>query len=484
MPETPLYDKLAGSYDLLISWKRRLKRERPFFTRIFKEFRVRRILDTAAGTGMHAIAFHDWGYHVIGADISEKMVEKAGKNAGTRKIEFIQAGFTEPGKIGGMFDAVTCLGNSLPHVLTDEELERSLSSMYDLLLPGGVLIIHNNNYDRILGRGERFMPLAQSKEKGQDYLFLRFFDFHDDRLVFHVVTLTKRSGEWQMTEESTAQRALTCDLLTRKLREAGFVEMRIYGGYPDQPFSKTDSDNLIVVAQKPHTLVSRPTPEPVAAIDRIPVRENGEPLVEISNIQVRQQPVYARQTVAEMLRKAQSMLPEGYKFLVKTAYRSLEFQTMMYERHYKQVAAKHPEWSVSQIRREVNKFLAPPDAKHPPGHTTGGAVDLTILGPDGRELDMTSTIKPVESHMASFPTYSKLITPRAAKNRQMLVNIMLNAGFSNYPGEWWHYSYGESAWALRTGAPYAVYGAAAGEQFPPSPVVGAGGEGSGDLDTQ
>jgi D-alanyl-D-alanine dipeptidase len=108
----------------------------------------------------------------------------------------------------------------------------------------------------------------------------------------------------------------------------------------------------------------------------------------------------------------------------------------------------------------MNKYLAPPDAKHPPGHTTGGAVDVTIVGLDGDELDMTSTISPVESPMAAFSTYSKLVTPKAAKNRRLLVDIMLGVGFSNYSGEWWLFSYGDSAWAVRTAAPFAVYSAA------------------------
>ena len=54
-----LYDHLAESYDLLISWNQRLKREKPFFKRIFGQFGIRRILDTACGTGMHAVAFQD-----------------------------------------------------------------------------------------------------------------------------------------------------------------------------------------------------------------------------------------------------------------------------------------------------------------------------------------------------------------------------------------------------------------------------------------
>jgi D-alanyl-D-alanine dipeptidase len=35
---------------------------------------------------------------------------------------------------------------------------------------------------------------------------------------------------------------------------------------------------------------------------------------------------------------------------------------------------------------------------------------------------------------------------------------MLGAGFSNCHEEYWHYSFGDAAWALRTGSPYCFYG--------------------------
>ncbi len=464
MAKVELYDNLAGSYDMLISWKRRLRRERPFLTGMFKQFKVRRILDTACGTGMHAIAFQDWGYYVIGADISSAMIRQASQNAGTRKVQFITAGFTDTEKIGGMFDAVTCLGNSLPHVLTDEALDASLSAFRDQILPGGILIIHGNNYDRILGRHERFMPLAQGRRDGREHLFLRFFDFQDDLLTFNVITLSKKSGEWQMMPDASTHRALTRNLLVERLTKAGFINLQIYGSFAGDPFVELESDNLIVVAQKPHNIASRPIPEPVVAIDRVPVRESGQELVNVEEfipgIRVRKSPQYARRTVAEMIREARGLLPEGYNLEIRTVFRSLEYQQTIYHKYFSQLQEKHPDWGPSQLRREVNKFLAPPDAKHPPGHTTGGAVDLTIIDPKGQELDMTSTIKPMESANVTFPTYSKLITPRAARNRQMLVDIMLEVGFSNFPGEWWHFSYGDSAWAVRVHAPEAIYGAA------------------------
>ena len=467
-PVTDLYDSLAQSYDILISWNTRLRREKPFLTSIFRQYGVRRILDTACGTGMHAIAFHDWGYHVIGADLNDKMIEKAKQNAGDRKIEFVKAGFTDD--VVGMFDAVTCLGNSLPHVLTDEDLEKSLATMYDALLPGGVLIVHGNNYDRILARQERFMPLAQRKVGGVEYLFLRIFDFHGDTLTFNVVTLAKTAGEWHMFPDSSTHRALTRDLLVGMVEKVGFVNLQVFGSFGGEMFDKLEADNLIVVAQRPHTFVSKPIPEPVVAIDRIPIQENGERLVDLEKegFKAKKPPAFARETVAGMLKEARSMLPEGHSLLIRGAFRSLEYQRTMYENFYRKLAEEHPDWPKSRIRREENKFLAPPDSGHPPGHTTGGAVDVTVLGPDGEELDMTSTIGEVYWTLA-MPTYSKHATPRAAKNRQLLVELMTSVGFSNYPGEWWHYSYGESAWALRTGAPYAVYGAAPDPGVPSPP---------------
>lgn len=464
MTDTVMFDDLSDIYDLMISWKDRLKREKPFFKSVFKRFEVKRVLDVACGTGMHAAAFHDWGYYVTAADISGKMIEKARANVGNRPIEFIQVGFEDVDKIQSMFDAITCLGNSLPNVLTDVELEDCLFAMYNAILPGGILVIHINNYDRIMTLKERFMPLASAVVEKVNYIFVRFFDFRDDDLLnFNLVTLKGASRNWMMKDMSSIQRPLTKNLLADMLTKVGFQNLEFYGGYPDQPFDPIKSEDLIIVAQRPHSLVTKPFPEPVVAINKIPIQENNDPIVDISveapEIAVRESPMYARKTVVEMLKQAQSLLPDGYRLFVRIAGRSLDVQRKMYWELYEKISKEHPEWPKSQIRRELNKYLAPPDAKHPPGHTTGGAVDVTIIDPTGKELDMTSTIDGTNDPIKTMPTFCKLITPHAAWNRQLLIDAMGAAGFSNYPGEWWHWSYGDSAWAVRFNIDHAPYGA-------------------------
>jgi D-alanyl-D-alanine dipeptidase len=54
-------------------------------------------------------------------------------------------------------------------------------------------------------------------------------------------------------------------------------------------------------------------------------------------------------------------------------------------------------------------------------------------------------------------TFHPDIFPLAKKNRTLLYAVMSEAGFVNAPVEWWHYSYGDQDWALRTGHSMAIY---------------------------
>jgi D-alanyl-D-alanine dipeptidase len=205
--------------------------------------------------------------------------------------------------------------------------------------------------------------------------------------------------------------------------------------------------------------IKQGTPEPFAALNRIPIKDNQEPLVDIriacpKLVVNRGVLPYVRVKVADMLNFAQSRLPPGFRIKVHSGLRTLEGQAEMYWRHYNDLKEKHPEWPKSALRRTNNKYFAAPDVKAPPGHCTGGAVDVTIIGPDGLNLDMTS---PTKGWEAAY-TYSTNLNVHALLNRRMLIAAMFAAGFSNCRDEWWHYSYGDSAWAVRTGNKTACYG--------------------------
>jgi D-alanyl-D-alanine dipeptidase len=214
----------------------------------------------------------------------------------------------------------------------------------------------------------------------------------------------------------------------------------------------------------------------VAELVKIPIIDNGEPLVDIFKVcpGLRWAPKsprfdftrsgLARSSVADMLRHAQEALPHGLHFQIVGAFRPLEIQRQMYEAARAEVVAQYPDWDEELLTEYLNVFSAPPISDTPPPHTTGGAVDLAIIDEHGERLDMVS---PYEIGWDSAPTAIDGLIPEAAANRALLVRVLTESGLTNFPGEWWHWSWGEPGWALRTGHVVALYGAVPEDELPP-----------------
>ncbi len=245
-----MYDHFSTDYDRFVDWPARLAAELPFI--VGRVVNPSHVLDAACGTGMHAVALAQRGYRVAGADPSPGMIARARENATAAGVDvrFEVAGFGELAtRFGDGFDGVLCLGNSLPHILTPPALRAALADFAACLRPGGILLIQNLNYDRILARRERWMEPQAHREGEREWLFLRFYDFDPDGLLtFHVVRLYRAGDPWEQRVLSTRLRPLRQAELTDALKEAGFTGIALYGDMQGTPFDPLGSPNLVVVA--------------------------------------------------------------------------------------------------------------------------------------------------------------------------------------------------------------------------------------------
>ena len=93
-------------------------------------------------------------------------------------------------------------------------------------------------------------------------------------------------------------------------------------------------------------------------------------------------------------------------------------------------------------------------------HTTGGAVDLTLSW-RGLPLALGTDYDAFEeaAHAAAFETPGA--DERVRDLRRLLARCLRAAGFSPYPWEWWHWSFGDQWWALDHGLTRSRYGVAA-----------------------
>ena len=260
-----MYDEFSSDYDRFVNWPGRLAVETPFLEQQLEASGARDVLDTACGTGMHAIALGSRGYRVTGADGSSGMVAVCRANAERAEVPvvFVEAAFGgHADVVGGQFDAVLCLGNSLPHVLTVDDLDAALADFRACLRPGGIVIIQSRNFDSVLEQGSRWMGPQGHDEDGTERVFVRFYDFDPDGLLtFNVLTLQRSpSSEWKQRVSAARLWPQRRADIEAALQRAGFERWTWFGDLQGSPFEPSRSTNLVVVARN-----GRAAPEAAAA---------------------------------------------------------------------------------------------------------------------------------------------------------------------------------------------------------------------------
>jgi SAM-dependent methyltransferase len=251
----PLYDAFSNQYDYFVNWPQRLQYELPFIERELQAAGARRVLDVACGTGQHALALAAAGYAVTGTDLSTAMVERARAHAreAGHAAQFVVAGFGQLREcLEGDFDALLCLGNSLPHVLTEAALQATLADFAAVLRPGGLVFIQSRNFDAVMQARARWIGPQGHTDADRDYLFVRFYDFNPDgTLTFNVVSLQRSgSGPWSQQPEATTLRPWLHRELHAALADAGFGACRDYGNMAGDLFARDTSGDLVLLAHR------------------------------------------------------------------------------------------------------------------------------------------------------------------------------------------------------------------------------------------
>jgi zinc D-Ala-D-Ala dipeptidase len=210
---------------------------------------------------------------------------------------------------------------------------------------------------------------------------------------------------------------------------------------------------------------------------QIPIQDCGEPLVAIPGDRFglvqpppylalgapygEHSPYYLRASVLEALIKAQTLLQgrqPQWQIQIFDAYRPIAVQQFMVDHSYQQLlasqglgAADLSEAEQAQWLAQVYQFWAPPslNPQTPPPHSTGAALDVTLLDSQGQPIHMGSDID--EMSERSYPNHFANATDAEGqtyhRHRQLLLACMSAVGFCQHPNEWWHFSLGDQLWA-------------------------------------
>jgi SAM-dependent methyltransferase len=244
-------------YRRLIAWPQRIEREWPFLERVLSSAPAKRVLDLGSGTGEHSRQLAANGFDVLGIEASGSMLEKAREAPLPPNLRFTQGDIADLASLaGGHAGGAICLGNTLPH-LDEPAMRRLTTGLADVLVPGGSFVFQILNYERILAKRVRHLPVnIRDDGDGGEIVFLRLMDPRpeDGTVLFTPTTLSYRPEQDPPIAVTSARtvklRAWTWPELRPILAQAGFSVVQAFGGFDSVPYDPGKSADLVVVARR------------------------------------------------------------------------------------------------------------------------------------------------------------------------------------------------------------------------------------------
>jgi len=138
-----VFDRYGEYYDLIYRDKD-YEKECDFVESIFKKYSsipVSSIFEGGCGTGGHAIPLARRGYKVLGADLSEVMIESALQKAKKAKLKIdFRAGDLRSLNLDRKFDSAICMFAVMGYFTTNREVEKVIRNVRSVLKENALFI--------------------------------------------------------------------------------------------------------------------------------------------------------------------------------------------------------------------------------------------------------------------------------------------------------------------------------------------------------
>ncbi|GAB2574780.1 class I SAM-dependent methyltransferase [Kribbella endophytica] len=181
--------------------------------------RPRRLLDLGCGTGRHlAELVARLGVDAVGVDLQEQLVEYGRRRYGVELL----VGDMRSVRLGRTFDVITCLGNGLAYLQSEDEVEAALATVAVHAGEGAVVIISTlmqplPEVSRRELRVENDLVMASVEVES-------YWDAVDGVQITERRWVHDRGG---VDRDLLRRRVIGMDVLTEMLLRVGFVRVEI-----------------------------------------------------------------------------------------------------------------------------------------------------------------------------------------------------------------------------------------------------------------
>jgi SAM-dependent methyltransferase len=227
------YDDLAPFYHLIYpNWEKSIAQQAGQLDAVIRELcgDARIVLDVSCGIGTQVLGLTQAGYKVTGSDLSTREIERARSEASIRdlKISYSVADMREAfDHHDAQYDVVISCDNSVPHLLSDNDILTAFKQMYQCIRPGGGCIITVRDYEKEDLTKQKIKPYGVREERGVRWLAWQIWDPHPPTYDVTMYIVEDRGGSNCETHVMrSVYYAVEIPKLIKLMEGAGFHEVR------------------------------------------------------------------------------------------------------------------------------------------------------------------------------------------------------------------------------------------------------------------
>ncbi|EMN5127655.1 class I SAM-dependent methyltransferase [Burkholderia contaminans] len=179
-------------------------------------------LDLGSGPGFQSIALASLGFEkVVAVDTSQTLLDELTTRKGDLPIETALAdlrGFDRLA-VPGSSEAIVCMGDTLTHLDSMQDVKDVFRKARDVLQPSGLLILTFRDLSIELTGLDRILPIHAD----HDRIMACILEYGPDAVVVNDLVHVREAGAWTLRKGSYRKLRLHPDTLSDELSRMGFT---------------------------------------------------------------------------------------------------------------------------------------------------------------------------------------------------------------------------------------------------------------------
>jgi SAM-dependent methyltransferase len=196
------------------------------------------VLDLACGKGRHSITLNEFGYTVLGVDLSAQSIAHANQFSNS-SLSFAVQDMREPIQ-SKRFDAVFNLFTSFGYFSSKHENEKVCQAMAQMLNSGGKLVIDFMNAQKVI---QNLVPSELKKVQDIEFDIKRIYS------GTHIIKQISFQDKGQKFEFQEQVQAIDLSMF-KELLAPYFTIDSIFGSFELNEYIASESDRLIIIAPR------------------------------------------------------------------------------------------------------------------------------------------------------------------------------------------------------------------------------------------